>query len=603
MVEIEIKDVSITMRDGIKLHTRLYLPEGGPHPALLRRTPYPWEWMGAEAFNGPNEALARRGYGLAVQYVRGRFASEGEFEPFRDDVADGYDSIDWLVGQEWCNGKVGMYGQSYEASVQTAAMVSGHPALKCIVPQAFGTSFVDGFPYVAPGIFSLGAAIGWAFQVASEFEAEAASAAAPAPEPSDQSSEDGDDAGDAIYEMYSQAAKIGWHEGLLEFTNQFRDALLPLMASRPGRDLEAMQTYAPWWRDWVDSHSAGHPYWSEVSAADRDDLILPALHVGGWFDQFLQATIDRYSRWSSRATSLADRKAQRLIVGPWAHGLSSAQWDGHLEASPELELFDHPDIEAFHSRWLQDDPSSLDEEAPIKLFVMGDNVWRDEWEWPLARTNWTRFYLHSDGDASNSGGRLDSVNPGTEPADTYVYDPTDPVPAIGGAVIPGLVLPGPGPYDQREVEQRADVLTYTGPLLDEDLEITGPVSVDMWVQSTAVDTDFTAKLVDVFPGGEAVFICQGIVRPRISLLDGALLEEGSTYHVKVDLTSTSYVLRAGHSVRLEVSSSCFPVYDVNTNTGSHYFDDTTGDSVSANQVIFHDSERPTHLTLPVIPRP
>ncbi len=597
-MKVSTSDVKVPMRDGVLLHTRLYLPEGGPHPALLRRTPYPWEWMGADAFNEPNEAVARRGYALAVQYVRGRFSSEGEFEPFRDDVSDGFDSIDWLVEQDWCTGRVGMYGQSYEATVQAAALVSGHPALKCIVPQAFGASFVDGFPYASPGVFSLGSAIGWAFQVASENEAAAAEPTEPSPEDADV---DDTDAGNAVYEMYKQAAKSGWHEGLGEFTTQFRDALIPLMSMRPGRDLEPMQTYAPWWRDWVDSHTASHPYWSDVSAADRDDLILPALHISGWFDQFLQATIDRYARWSSRAATPADRAAQRLIVGPWAHGLSSAQWDGHVDASPELEMFDHPDIESFHRRWLHDDHSSLDRDAPIKLFVIGDNVWRDEWEWPLARTSWTRLYLHSDGDAAGTGGTLDSSTPDVEAPDGYDYDPTDPVPAVGGAVIPGLVLPGPGPYDQREVEARPDVLTYTGQPLDQDLEVTGPVSVDLWAQTAAIDTDFTAKLVDVFPTGEAVFICQGLVRPRL-LLGGDALDASATYHVKVDLTSTSYVFRAGHSVRLEISSSCFPVWDVNTNTGSHYFDDTTGATCVAHQQVFHDRKRPTHLTLPVIPR-
>lgn len=602
MVEIEIKDVTVTMRDGVTLHTRLYLPDGGPHPALLRRTPYPWEWMGVDAFNNPNKAIAERGYALAVQYVRGRFDSQGEFEPFRNDVEDGYDSIEWLTEQNWCTGKVGMYGISYEASVQTAAVLSGHPALKCIVPAAFGTTFVDGFPYAAPGVFSLGSSLGWAFQAAVDLQAESAALEAPDPDLQEQQSEDTNST-DAIYEMYRQAAEVGWHEGLLEFTNQFRDALLPLMESGPAKDLEPMRTFAPWWRKWVESHAARHPYWSEVSAAERDDLIVPALHISGWFDQFLQGTIDRYSRWSSHASTPADRQAQRLILGPWAHGLSSAQWDGHLAASPELEMFDHPDIASFQSRWLQDEaPSTLDQEAPIRIFVMGDNVWRDEWEWPLARTNWTRLYVHSAGDASGAGGSLDSTAPNAEPADTYVYDPSDPVPAIGGAVIPGVVLPGPGPYDQTEVENRADVLTYTGQPLVEEVEVTGPVTVDLWIQSSAVDTDFTAKLVDVFPTGEAVFICQGIVRPCVSDLGGAQLVEGSTYHLKVELTSTSYVFQVGHSVRLEISSSCFPVYDVNPNTGSRYFDDTTGDSVSANQVVFHDSQRPTHLTLPVIPR-
>lgn len=599
-------DVMVPMRDGVRLHTRLYLPEGGPHPALLRRTPYPWEWMGVEEFNEPNCKVAENGYALAVQYVRGRFESEGDFEPFRHDVADGYDSIQWLAEQPWCSGAVGMYGLSYESSVQTAAVVSGHPALKCIVPQAFGTSFADGFPYYSPGIFSLGQAVAWAAQIVSEREAEAL--VGETATSGGGSSEDTVETGNEIYEMYRTAASAGWHEGLLDMTAAFRDQLLPVLDLRPGGELELMQKYAPWWRSWVQAETASHPYWAQISIADRDDLALPALHISGWFDQFAAATIERFARWSSRASTPEFRAAQRLIVGPWAHGLSGEQWHGHVRATPEAELFSHPDIERFHRRWLHQDEQSLADSAPIHLYVMGDNVWRAEQEWPLKRTVWTRLYLYSEGAANTEygDGKLSMAAPVAasegSASDSYWYDPADPVPAIGGAVVPALVLPGPGPFDQRSAEQRRDVLVYTAPACDTDLEVTGPVNADLWVSTSAVDTDFTAKLVDVFPDGAAIFICQGIVRPSVTALAGKELTPGATYHVRIDLAPTSYVFQAGHSIRLEVSSSCFPVYDPNPNTGGRYSGGTPAEHVVAEQHVFHEHDRPSHLTLPVIPR-
>jgi putative CocE/NonD family hydrolase len=584
MTTIEVSDVGVPMRDGVRLYTRLYVPPGGPHPALLRRTPYPWEWRGADAFNLPNEEVAARGYAHAVQYVRGRFASEGTFEPFRDDVADGYDAIQWLTEQPWCNGRVGMYGQSYEATAQTAAVVSGHPALACIVPQAFGLSFTAGFPYHSPGVFALGAALGWAAQVVAEAESVAAEPHAGATV---------EQTGNEIYEMYAAAAKTGWHEGLLDMTTAFRHHLDPVLAKRPGRDLELMRVYAPWWRSWVDARSAADPYWADISVADRPDLAIPALHISGWLDQFVAGTIERFVRWRNRAATPELRTAQRLIVGPWAHGLSSEQWHGHVAAVPEADLFAHDDISAFLRHWLLNDHDALADDAPIRIYVMGTNVWRDEWEWPLARTVWTPLYLRA-------GGSLSLYRPGNEDPDRFDHDPRNPVPAIGGAVVPGLVLPGPGQYDQRSVEERPDVLVYTAAALEADLEATGPVSADLWVRSSAVDTDFTAKLVDVFPDGRAVFVSQGIVRPTIATL-GTRMDPDCVYRVNVHLDPTSYVFRRGHSVRLEVASSCFPIWDVNPNTGRHYFNDETGKATIAHQQVFHDRERPSHLTLPVVP--
>jgi putative CocE/NonD family hydrolase len=448
----------------------------------------------------------------------------------------------------------------------------------------------------------MGAAIGWAAQVAGEAKAaEAAQAALSSPVESvdEPSVEPSEEAGNEIYAIYQQAVEAGWHEGLGEMTRQFSDALLPVLAERPGRSLAMMATHAPWWTDWLDSATSTAPYWSQDSAARREELAIPALHVSGWLDPFLQPTIDRFLAWSSRARTPELRAAQHLVIGPWAHGLSGAQWDGHVRATPEAELFAAAEVEWFQRRWLHDDLTALEASAPLRIFVMGANVWRDEWQWPLARTEWTPLYLGGAG-ASADGGTLSLELPTEEQPDSYDFDPADPVPAIGGAVLPGLVVPGPGQYDQRPVESRDDVLVYTAAPCTADLEVTGPVSVDVWVETSAVDTDFTAKLVDVFPDGRSVFVCQGIVRPTVGLPGS--LEPKATYHLRIDLTSTSYVFKAGHAIRLEVSSSCFPQWDVNPNTGRHYATDESGETVVARQTVHHDPKHPSHVTLPVIPR-
>jgi putative CocE/NonD family hydrolase len=295
------------------------------------------------------------------------------------------------------------------------------------------------------------------------------------------------------------------------------------------------------------------------------------------------------------------RAGQKLVIGPWRHGNTTATKIGDLEFGPDARL----DLQALQLRWMDARLKSIDngflQEPPVRIFVMGANRWRAEREWPLARAQYIKYYLHSDGRANTAagGGTLDRRPPGQEPADTFEYDPANPVPTRGGNLL-GAPAPA-GPFDQREVEKRPDVLVFSTPPLDADLEVTGPVTVTLFAASTARDTDFTAKLVDVHPDGAAYNLVDGIVRARYreSSAAPALIDPGVVYSYPIDLWSTSNVFKKGHRIRIEISSSNFPRFDRNPNTGGTFGTDTT--LVKATQTIHHDARRPSHITLPIIP--
>jgi putative CocE/NonD family hydrolase len=333
---------------------------------------------------------------------------------------------------------------------------------------------------------------------------------------------------------------------------------------------------------------------------------IPSLNVGGWYDCFLGGTLGNYRGMKERGGSEAGRRP-RLIVGPWAHGATTGMF-------PEQSFGTMADMDAFSlvtqqirffDRHLRGSEDGLDGEPPVKLFVMGANVWRDEADWPLPDTRYARYYLHSNGRASVSeaDGILSLAPPGDEACDVYDYDPRDPVPTVGGQTfLPGLRNgANSGPRDQRPVESRPDVLCFTTPALERDTEVTGPVTLTLYAASSARDTDFTGKLVDVHPSGRAVILTEGILRARHRTAPSApeLLEPGTVYELRIDLWATANVFKAGHRIRLEVASSNFPRFDRNTNTGGDFDGD---EIVVAENRVYHDAGRPSHLTLPLIER-
>jgi uncharacterized protein len=304
------------------------------------------------------------------------------------------------------------------------------------------------------------------------------------------------------------------------------------------------------------------------------------------------------------ARSEKARRGQRLIMGPWAHllpySVPTSRGTGDIDFGPEAKVELLAEQERFLSHWLGGTENEILDEPPVRIFVMGENRWRDEREWPLARTKYTKVYLHSRGHANSvrGDGTLSLRGPGDESADEYVYDPNDPVPTRGGTTL-GLA---PGVYDQRKIEERQDVLVYTGEPLTEDLEVTGPISMRLHAASSAPDTDFVAKLVDVRPDGYAQNVAEGVVRARFreSLSAPTTITPGRVHEYAVDLWSTSHVFKAGHRLRLEVTSSNFPRWDRNANTGNDLFTDR--ELKTARQSVFHSERYPSHVVLPVIPR-
>jgi len=331
---------------------------------------------------------------------------------------------------------------------------------------------------------------------------------------------------------------------------------------------------------------------------------VPVLSFAAWYDIFLGGSLKNFVRLKTEAGTEAAKRGQRLAVTVGGHaGQSSTGKVGAVEFGSKLPA----DLDEITLRWydwlLKDEANGVEKEKPVKIFVMGKNEWRDEDDWPLARAKNTRYFLHSSGAANGLGGNgsLSTVAPAEEKPDQYVYDPNDAVPTIGGALCCGALPTGIGPEDQRPAEARSDVLVYTTPAFAKDTEVTGPVSLDLYVSSSAVDTDFTGMLVDVWPNGFAQNLASGILRLRYrnSQEKPELANPGETYHITVDLWSTSNVFLAGHKLRLEVSSSNFPRFDRNLNTGEAQARATR--MIKATNVIFHDKAHPSALVVPVVP--
>lgn len=562
-VEVE-RDVTVDMRDGTSLAADIYRPGGdGPWPVLLMRLPY--GKTQAQTLPGMYDHptwYARQGFIVVVQDTRGRYASEGEFVPFRHEAIDGYDTVEWAAELPGSNGQVGMYGFSYVGATQLQAAVEQPPSLTCISPAFTSGNFYDGWAYRG-GAFLLAFNVSWARFLAIDTAQRA----------------------DHAREMA-----------------RLMDELLGADYSHlPLNEFPGLAEHAPYFYDWVEQSTDG-PYWQEHSPhEDYDAIEVPGLHVAGWYDTFLEGTLRTYTQLRESSD-----QPQRLLIYPWWHVL----WGSDIgEASFGEEARNDFDREQIHwlKRWLTESQETAAAGPPVKLFVMGANTWREAIQWPPTSAEPTRFYLHSDGPANSSDGEgmLDRTRPEDEPPDTYASDPRNPVPSLGGrsCCIPDVVPMGPA--NQRPKYARKDILLYTSEPLAEDLEVTGPVSATLWVASTAPDTDFVAKLVDLHPDGRAMPVAEGILRARFrnSLSNPEPLEPDEVYELTIDLAATSNVFAAGHRLQFYVASSDFPQYDRNPNTGQDLGTATHADFTTATQTIYHDRERPSHVTLPVIDPP
>jgi hypothetical protein len=536
--------VRVPMRDGVHLSTNVFHPAGtGRFPAILIRTPY-----GKTSTLVPNyRAFVDHGYVVVMQDVRGRYASEGLFSPLTQEGPDGYDTLTWMAEQPWSDGKIGMTGGSYLGIVQWKVALLNHPHLKAIFPVVSGwDDYLDRF-YSPGGAMKLGHRLLW---------------------------------------MAENSRRA-------DFVPDFKKFIWSLPVRYA--DLAATGQKSAVYRESM-NHPQDDDYWKQFSTREHiKDIRIPVFAVGGWYDNYAESDLDAFEALHKHTGT------NRVLIGPWPHNMSvpfkniSFGPDAALPIRKfQLQWFDH---------WLKGIDTPLMTQPPVKFFVMGANVWHEENEWPPAETRHVRYYLASGGQANSiyGNGSLVSIPEAHAPPDRFTYDPLKPVPTMGGAVCCNPAVFPWGPMDQRLVEKRRDVLVYTSSALTEDLEVTGKVEVVLRASSDAPDTDFTAKLIDVFPSGEARNLTDGILRARYreSLEKSVLMKPGEVYRLVIDAGVTSNVFKKGHRIRLEISSSNFPRFDRNLNTEKVVEEETQ--ARRANQVVYHDRNFRSYVSLPVVP--
>lgn len=590
------RDVMVPMRDGVRLATDLYLPARGgaraegTFPVIVERTPYDKRGAGLVA---TAKRFARHGYAVALQDVRGRFRSEGDWYPFALEAPDGYDTVEWLGTRDWSNGKVGTMGCSYSGSDQHALANLGPPHLAAMFPSEAMSNYHTG------SMRQGGAAelrfLVYAFRMAWDSPAAQADPA------------------------LRDAVKREW------------DAVASWIGRTPLKPGVSVLRNFPSIERWVLDvvrHGDYDDYWKQLGLNVEEHYDrhadVPICLFGGWYDSYARATTDNFIELSRRK-----RGPVRMIMGPWTHGVVTVaqSWSGDAD----LGIDAPEDYDALRLRFfdwtLKGLDTGLGEEPPVRIFVMGGGTgrrlltgrldhgghWRDEPAWPLERARSTPYYLHGDG-------TLRTDPPAGEGAcTTYRYDPADPVPTVGGNISAAEEVLPAGGFDQRgriglfgcrdtlPLNARHDVVTFQTAPLERDTEVTGPISVRVYLSSSAVDTDVVAKLVDVYPpnqdypDGYALNIGDSILRARYrdDRAHPEPMTPGAIYALDVVLYPTSNVFASGHRIRLDISSSNFPRFDVNPNTGAPL--GVSGRAVVADNTIHHDATHPSHLTLPVVP--
>lgn len=556
--------IRIPMRDGVTLHADLYLPEhGGPLPVLLCRTPYNRETVGFFATRA-----ARNGYAVLVQDVRGRWGSEGEWIPFVCEQPDGFDTCAWILDQPWSNGRIGMFGGSYVGATQWQAAIAQSPGLRAIAPAITGSNYHHGWTYQG-GAFELGFNLSWTLGLAQNTATRIKGADL-----------------EAVYDAHDQIDRA--------------------FARMPLKGDPLLAKVAPYYDEWL-AHPTYDNFWKTLAPEEHyGELDIACFHIGGWYDIFLGGTVRNYVGMRNGAKTNWARENQYLTINPrdhYTYGSNAAlgNYDPGIRSVNGTIDLDGRQI-AFFDRALKDESI---EQSRVSIFVMGDDYWRSESEWPLARAVPTDYFLHSGGKANTRDGQgtltLDPpISP--EPGDSYLYDPRNPAPTVGGPLCGHQSKLIWGRRDQREVEMRPDVLVYSSAELHQPVEVSGNVSVTLFVTTSATDTDFTAKLVDVCPDGTANNVVDGIIRARYreSMESPSLLEPGEAYELTIDLTATNIVFGTGHRIRLEISSSNFPRFDRNPNTGGDIASTDLADCAVAIQTVWHTADHPSRISLPVL---
>jgi uncharacterized protein len=573
------KDVPAEMRDGTILVADVYRPGGeasdGEYPVLLTRQPYGKQLPVVTSYLNAIKA-AQHGYIVVIQDVRGRFGSEGEWNPSIHEFEDGYDSVEWAAKLPGSNGTVGMYGASYFGMTQWQAAVMQPPSLKSMAPGITWGNYLNG-DQLRGGVRELGLWLYWSQGVL---------------------------ALDTLLRKYgSDRDRL---KELLPAQVHAIDRLPEEYDILPLMDLPDPANVAPYMFG-AFKHRIDSGIWAYLNIDGRYERVeAPTLHIGCWYDIFLGETLRQYEAMKEVAARRGTRPP-RLLVGPWTHNVTFPSFAGDLDfglAASGQFLNYRGDVTDYHLRWfdatLKSREEALQNQPPVEVFVMGENRWRGYEEWPVPGSREERWYLHG-------GGILSREEPEESAPDEYAYDPEDPVPTIGGALLMPQVYRA-GARDQRPNEERPDVLVYTSEELTEDYTAIGVVYATLYAASSAPDTDFVARLVDVYPDGRAIGVTDGIIRAsaRESYPAPGVIEPkeplpitpGEVYEYVIDMWATGVVFKAGHRVRVEITSSSFPRWDRNLNTGEDTKDSTR--SETAHQQIFHDPEHPSSITLTVV---
>lgn len=555
-----LHDQRVAMRDGIRLSADVYLPAGqGPFPALVSRTPYESTYTGYIAWG---IWWARRGYAAVVVDCRGRFESEGVFHAYVNDGPDTVDTLAWVANERWCNGRIGTQGRSYGALHQWLAAPLGSPHLAAMAPHVVMDDYFTDCHYIG-GAFQLTLSVAAAICFSTNL---------------------------ALLETSADL-----------FNNRAFLSRLPLI----DMDEAAIGRRIPFWREWL-AHEQYDDYWRVLSTVGRHGQITaPVFQQAGWFDAYPGSQLRQHLSMAAAGGSAAARLGSRLVIGPWSHGLDTPDQRetrrlGDVDFGPGAEV-QVADLERrWFDHWLRDEGDGLQGQKAIRYFLMGADRWRETATWPPEGTEFQAWHLRAEG-------RLDREPAGAEEPDRFVYDPADPVPSVGGNNSTADWTVGsddpfvPGPVDQRRLEARHDVLVYTSAPLPRAVSVIGPIEIVLYAASSARDTDFVAKLVDVHPDGRALNVTEGILRARYrrDVSRPELLEPGEPDEFKIELYPTAIVFGVGHRIRVDLTSSHFPRFSRNLNTGEPV---ATGTRMEiARQTVLHSSSYPSRIVLPVNP--
>ena len=546
------KNIEITMRDGTILRHNMTRPDiDGKFPVLLERTPYNKEG-GSENGVGSPEFFAARGYVVIIQDVRGRFASDGDFYPFKDDGngsnKDGYDTVEWLANQDWSTGKIGTIGGSYSGATQYRNAISNPPNVKAMFVRESSADYSEEWVYRG-GAFELGFNFGWAHGVTL----------------SNLNHLVTDEKHEEAEKMLTEVKNNidDWHKKTPLFPTQFFDGL------------------SDWYNDWLENPPPSD-YWNEFDMSDHfGNIDIPIYHLGGWFDVFLNGTLKFYQGVSKNGKSDKAKQNQRLIVGPWVHGPTNIdnRFAGEFDFGPDAALDFNELRLPWFDFWLKGKNNGIDETKKINFFVMGKNEWKQADEWPLKNTTYTKYYFNK-----KLNGEIKSLYSGTlsdkkeieNSQLSFTNNLNNPVPSLGGNT---LSIPN-GVFEHSSVDKQC--ITFSTNPLENELEVTGPVSAEIYVNSDQENSDWVVRLCDVDQSGYSRLVCDGIFRSHAT--------SGEIQKIKIDMWATSNMFLKGHRLRISVTSSCFPRFDRALNNGSEE---------SKNNILCGGSNA-SYITLPII---